>query len=270
MKLTVLIDNNTYIDQYYYGEPGVCYYIEEGDTKLLLDLGYSDAFIKNAELMGIDLSQVQKIVLSHGHDDHAGGLLYFTKRFDMSKMEIVAHPSALTKKVYESGQSIGTPIERDVLEGMCKVTLSKMPVKISENLTFLGEIPGLNAFEKRMAFGKTLRDGCWTEDVVYDDTALVYRGKEGLYIITGCAHSGICNIIEYAKSVCKEDRVVGLIGGFHLFRVNERVESTIEYFKANRVKQMYPCHCVSFAVKAELFKHFPVKEVGVGLEILWE
>lgn len=57
-----------------------------------------------------------------------------------------------------------------------------------------------------------------------DDTAIEYKGKNGIYIITGCSHSGICNIIEYAKKVCNDDRVLGIIGGFHLFNKNEQLE----------------------------------------------
>ena len=76
MKLRVLEDNNTFIDEYYLGEPAVSYYIENENEKILFDTGYSDAFIQNAKKMSIDLNQVQKIVLSHGHNDHTGGLPY--------------------------------------------------------------------------------------------------------------------------------------------------------------------------------------------------
>ena len=59
------------------------------------------------------------------------------------------------------------------------------------------------------------------------------------------------------------------IGGFHLFQVNSGVRKTIEYLRKNNVKELYPCHCTSFAVKAEIHKYLPIKEVGVGLEINW-
>ena len=78
MKLTVLVDNNTYIDQYYLGEPAVCYYIEDGETCLLLATGYSDVYIRNAKALGIDLAQVSVIALSHGHNDHTRGLQYWS------------------------------------------------------------------------------------------------------------------------------------------------------------------------------------------------
>ena len=76
MKLTVLCDNNTYIDQYYLGEPALCFYIEDENRKILLDAGYSSVFKKNAALMNLDLNQLTDIVISHGHNDHTRGLKY--------------------------------------------------------------------------------------------------------------------------------------------------------------------------------------------------
>jgi 7,8-dihydropterin-6-yl-methyl-4-(beta-D-ribofuranosyl)aminobenzene 5'-phosphate synthase len=75
--------------------------------------------------------------------------------------------------------------------------------------------------------------------------------------------------VEYAKRVCNDNTVLGIIGGFHLFEVNEQVHKTIEYLMQNNIKELYPCHCTSFAVKAEIHKSLPIKEVGVGLEIKW-
>ncbi len=82
MFLTVLCDNNTFIDNYLLGEPALSFYIENGSDKILFDTGYSDVYVKNAKTMEIDLSKVNKIVLSHGHDDHTKGLKYH--KFDKS------------------------------------------------------------------------------------------------------------------------------------------------------------------------------------------
>ncbi len=144
--------------------------------------------------------------------------------------------------------------------------LTKQPVKVSKNITFLGEIPMMNDFERRHAIG-VIEEGERSEDYVMDDSAIVYQGKDGLFIITGCSHSGICNIIEYAKEVCNEQKIVGVIGGFHLFKLSERLTRTIDYFQKNGIEELYPCHCVSFKAKAEIHKSIPVHEVGVGLKI---
>ena len=268
MKLKVLVDNNTYIDQYYCGEPAVSYYIEDEDSSILLDVGYSDLFMKNLVAFGIDLDNIKTIVISHGHDDHTRGLKYYFNKPHKNKISILAHPDAFKEKRIDNFK-ICSPILEEELKEKCNLILSKEPIKLSKNITFLGEIPQVNNFDKRKPIGKQMTDKTWVNDYVMDDTALVYKSEKGIYIITGCSHSGICNIVEYAKEICNDNRVLGIIGGFHLFEVSEQVSKTIEYFKENNIRELYPCHCTSFAVKAEIHKTIPIKEVGVGLEIEW-
>ncbi|NBG87880.1 MBL fold metallo-hydrolase [Isachenkonia alkalipeptolytica] len=268
MKLTVLVDNNTYIDQYCYGEPAVSYYIEDEDTKLLLDTGYSDVFLKNAKNLGVNLKNLNTIVITHGHDDHTGGLQYYFEHRKDLNFTVIAHPEAFHEKK-KDGLRISAPINEEEVKDRCHLFLSKEPVQISANITFLGEIPQANSFEKREAMGEQILKGKAFDDFLLDDSALVYKREDGIYIITGCSHSGICNIIEYAKEVTKEERVLGVIGGFHLFEVNERVHRTIDYLKQNNIQELYACHCTSFEVKAEIHKVLPIKEVGVGLQLYW-
>ncbi|MDP4146736.1 MAG: MBL fold metallo-hydrolase [Bacillota bacterium] len=269
MKLKVLVDNNTYIDQYYCGEPAVSYYIEDEDARLLLDVGYSDLFIKNANALNVELKKVNTIVISHGHDDHTRGLKYYFEHDIAGQISIIAHQDTFKEKVIDN-LKICSPILQDELKEKCNLILSKEPKKVSENLIFLGEIPKINDFENRKPIGKQVEGEILVEDYVMDDTALAYKSENGIYIITGCSHSGICNIVEYAKQVCNDNRVLGIIGGFHLFKVNERVHKTIDYLIQNNIKELYPCHCTSFNVRAEIHKTLPVKEVGVGLEVNWQ
>jgi 7,8-dihydropterin-6-yl-methyl-4-(beta-D-ribofuranosyl)aminobenzene 5'-phosphate synthase len=268
MKLVVLVDNNTYIDQYYYGEPGVSYYIEDEETKLLWDVGYSDLFLRNANALGINLENINAIVISHGHDDHTRGLKYYFERSYKNDISVIAHPDAFKEKVKDH-LKICSPIFEEELKEKCKLVLSKEPIEVSKNITFLGEIPQISNFENRKAIGKQIIDGTSIDDYLMDDTALVYKSKKGIYIITGCSHSGICNIIEYAKQVSKDNRVLGVIGGFHLSEVTEQVHKTIDFFKQNNLKNLYASHCTSFDVRAEIHKVLHVKEVGVGLEVNW-
>lgn len=266
MNLRILCDNNTYIDQYFLGEPAFSCYIEEGDARILLDVGYSDVFLRNAGKMGIDLSGLTHVVLSHGHNDHTGGLTPFIERKVAPQAQLIAHPDCFVGKYYE-GEYIGAPYDLEQMLYLADCRLSKEPVRLTERLWFLGEIPRVLPFEPRTVIGQRERMGQWEEDDLLDDTALVYRSDEGLFIITGCAHSGICNIIEQAKAVCGDERIIGVLGGFHLFEDDDRAAATAEYFARHHIPEIYPCHCVSLKVKHRLMQQLNIHEVDVGMAL---
>ena len=134
-------------------------------------------------------------------------------------------------------------------------------------MIYLGEIPRINTYENQKSIGKYIQDGILKDDYLLDDTAMVYKSQKGLFIITGCSHSGICNIVEYAKKVCSEEKVCGVLGGFHLFEDDEQLRSTIEYLESNQIERFYPCHCVSLLAKVKMMNKLPVTETGVGLVV---
>lgn len=268
MELVVLVDNNTLNDEYYLGEPAVCYYLVDKDNRLLFDTGYSDAFIKNARLMHIDTNNIDGIVISHGHEDHSNGLKYYLDALRKKQINLYAHPLAFNKKKLNN-EMICSPYSVNLLSEYFSITTSKNPINITEKLIFLGEIPTKFEFEKRYTMGNIKINDEYIPDHLLDDTAIVYKGYKGLFIISGCSHSGICNIIEYAKKVCKDNRIYGVIGGFHLNDDEDKINETIKYFKENEIKQIFPCHCTSLYAKAKFINELgtKVKEVGVGLKI---
>lgn len=269
MKLTVLVDNHTYIDRYYLGEPAVCYLIEDGDRVILLDTGYSDVFIENAARMQIDLSRVTDIVLSHGHNDHTGGLPAFFARFSR-RVCVYAHPNALLPKRHE-GLDVGSPISLDSLRERAEVRLLTKPRAVSEHVTILGEIPRVYEFENNRAVGESMSacGCCWEQDALNDDTSLAFTLPEGVFVVTGCAHAGVCNTVAYAKQVTKQDRVLGVLGGFHLFETGEALTRSIETLRALGAERVYPAHCTSLAVKSAFVCAMETMEVGVGMTLEW-
>ena len=254
MRLVILVDNYAINGRNLKGEGGASYYIEDEDKKFLLDVGVSDLFIKNAENLDIDLSDIDTVVLSHGHYDHTTGLKYFVEGRD-KKINIICHPLSFNKKKREN-KNMGAPYNKEEIEKLA-------------NITYLGQIPDTVDFENRKLMGQIEIDGEFKDDYILDDSALLYKTKDGIYIITGCSHSGICNIIEYAKKIANDDRVLGIIGGTHLQEINEQTYKTIEYFKQNNIKELYPCHCTKFHVRAEMFKTLDIKDAHVGLEVNW-
>ena len=262
MKLTLLCDNNTFIDQYLLGEPAFSCYLEIDEARILLDTGYSDVFLKNAETLGIDLSRLTHVVLSHGHDDHTGGLAPLTQRHDLSGTQLVCHPRCLLKRWY--GETyIGPP--DDIIPHFGSHIQSGDPVWLTEHCVFLGQIPTLHDFEPRYSIGEVLADGQREPDLLTDDSALVCKTPDGLFILTGCSHSGICNIVTHAQAVCGEDRIAGILGGFHLMEANPRAEKTADFLHRIAPAVLYPCHCVSLAAKILLARKLDIREAGSGL-----
>ncbi len=205
MKLTVLNENVAGNDCS--AEHGLSYFIED-DTNLLFDTGPSDVIIRNAEKLKIDLDKIPTVVLSHGHWDHGNGLLYLKDK------KLITHPESFSFK-HRRGSKVtnGLPITLREAKERFNLILTRDPYPVSENITFLGEIPRINDFEsKTTSFIK--EDG--SPDFMPDDSALAINSPKGLIVVTGCSHSGICNIAEHARYVMGSDKVYAVIGGFHL------------------------------------------------------
>jgi 7,8-dihydropterin-6-yl-methyl-4-(beta-D-ribofuranosyl)aminobenzene 5'-phosphate synthase len=278
MKITVLVDSNTFINRYFYGEPGVSYLIETEDKKILFDTGYSDVFLNNAQKMNISLYDLDALVLSHGHDDHTGGLYsliqyykegYF-ENISKNKPQLISHPSVFDSKRVEE-QEIGLILSKESVGKHFDLQLHDKPLWITDKLVYLGQIPRTNEYENKQPIGVVEADGKTEPDFILDDSALAYKSPEGLVVITGCSHSGISNIIEYAKKVCDETKIVDVIGGFHLLNPEKKqLESTIAYLQEQSPKTLHPCHCVSLTSKIEIAQKVKIEEVGVGLVLEFE
>ncbi len=278
MELTVLVDNNTLIDQYFKGEPGLSYYIKDRDTHILFDVGYSGLFIENAQQMGIDLNQVDYLVLSHGHIDHTGGLDPLIKHYFETKInkdkgypEIIAHPDCFKDKYYGNNTSIGLNVSTKVINQLFDVNQIKEPLWLTDKLVYLGEIERSNDFEAQKPIGYQDEIKKGFEDHILDDTALAYLGEEGLVIITGCSHAGICNIVEQAKEVTQVNEVVDIIGGLHLMEPErEQLAKTKEYIEKLNLKELHACHCTDLNSKTQLAEIAILKEVGVGMKFTYQ
>lgn len=278
MKLTVLVDNNTEIDKYFYGEPGVSYLVETQGKKILFDTGYSDIFIKNANKMGESLQDLDYVVLSHGHNDHTWGLSHLNDWYSKQtrigeknkKPILIAHKDTFLPKEF-SGENIGADLIEEELIINFNMKLTEKVVFITEKLAFLGEILRDNDFENKVPIGKYKKDGEIRDDYLLDDSALVYKGKNGLVIITGCSHAGICNIVSQAKKIFSETRIVDIIGGFHLLNPEEDLmTNTLEYLRNQGIEKIHPCHCTDLSSKIELAKIIDIGEVGVGMVFEYE
>ncbi len=274
MKLTVLVDNNTLIDRYLLGEPAVSFLIEDGGKKALFDVGYSDAFIKNASKLSVGLLDVDYVVLSHCHLDHTWGLLPLVRMYTESMIEglavkrarLITHPATFMPRQGPGMPELGSLLTRQTLSKFFDISLSNEPVWLTERLVYLGEIERTNDFEAKDPIGTVIENGKSKPDFIQEDSALAYKSENGLVIITGCSHAGICNIVEYARKVCKTDEVLDIIGGFHLLNPRqEQLQETARYMQRLQPKAVHASHCTDLSSKIALAKVVNVQEVGSGL-----
>lgn len=277
MKLHVLVDNNTLIDRYFLAEPGLSFLIEDKDVKVLFDTGYSDIFLINAHKMGCSLSDLDFLVLSHNHLDHTWGIEPLIRHLTERRIErlpvtfpvLVAHPDIFTSVDADGFNELGPLISESKAARHFTCRLSRTPVKLTPGLTFLGQIPRENKFEGLTAFGRKA-DGT-QDDLVMDDSALVFTSSKGLVIMTGCSHAGICNIVDYARSVCGDNRVADVIGGFHLQNPSEKqMEGTADYFRNLNPAVIHACHCTDLPSKIALSRAVRIEEVGSGLTLTYD
>ena len=265
MKITIVVDNQAL--EFLLSEFGFSCYIEIDDKKLLFDTGYSGIFLQNASLLGINLYKIDFLILSHGHHDHTWGLANLIQNI-MQKVEnkkhickptLVCCPGALEPKWLMDGYQNGLFLNKETLASFFNIQLTNQPMWLSENMVFLGKIERKLDFEKdaykeNVPPGKTIINGTLQEDQLLDDSAIACKTKNGLVIITGCSHSGICNIVEYAKKVTNQKNVYAVIGGFHLKELDDITLKTIEYLKKERITKIFPLHCTSKKVKEEFSK----------------
>lgn len=259
-KITTLSENTAGLGNFL-GEWGLSILVETGDLTLLLDAGQSISAAVNASLLGIDLSRVDQIVLSHGHYDHTGGLPHILRKMGKT-IPIVAHPDIWTDK-YSGRESqdyryIGIPHQRQLLESLgASFNLHTGPVKIGDVITTSGEVPMVTGFEKVEPYLLVKDANGFKQDELLDDQALIIETGEGLIVILGCAHRGIINTLYHARQLTGVEKVYAVLGGCHLMDASEeRVRLTIAALKDVGVQKLGVSHCTGLSAACRMAREF--------------
>jgi 7,8-dihydropterin-6-yl-methyl-4-(beta-D-ribofuranosyl)aminobenzene 5'-phosphate synthase len=260
LQLTTLSENSAGMGRLM-AEWGLSILVESGEQDVLFDTGMSLSASHNASQMGIDLKLVDKIVLSHGHRDHTGGLKQIL--LDIGReIEVIAHPdiwaAKYSRREGEEAEYIGIPFHRQTLESLgARFNLSREPVRISANIMTSGEIPMLTEYETieprlQVKEGKRFRP-----DTFPDDQALIITTGAGLVVILGCAHRGIINTLYHARKLTGVEAIYGVYGGCHLINASqERIWLTIAALKELEVQQLGFGHCTGLAASAIMAVEF--------------
>ncbi len=252
----------------------------------LFDAGVSEnGIIFNSDLFGIDLKNIDAIVLSHGHFDHFTGLQSVAKRISRP-INLYVHPDAFLKRwdIFPDGTKLINPILDQVAleqQGMI-MQKNEGPTGLPEQnddsyLIISGQIPRETTYEKGfpLQYAEIEGRGLVHDPLIKDDQALIANVKgEGLVIISGCGHAGIINTINYAKKIGGTEKIHAILGGFHLSGVlyEDAIEPTIRALQEDADPDyIVPCHCTGWKAINTIIQRMPQKFIqpSVGTKFVF-
>jgi 7,8-dihydropterin-6-yl-methyl-4-(beta-D-ribofuranosyl)aminobenzene 5'-phosphate synthase len=274
VRITTLSENTAGMGNFL-AEWGLSILVETEKTAILLDTGSSISAVHNADALDIDLTKIDKIVLSHGHHDHTGGLRQLLQKMKRN-VEIVAHPdiwqAKYARRQNEPDRYIGIPFQRNEMESLgATFNLTAKPERIDEDIMSTGEIPMVTSFEQIDAVLFVKKDTRWQPDTLLDDQALIVNTDSGLVVVLGCAHRGIINTLYHARQLTGRETIYAVIGGAHLISASEeRIWQTMAALKELNVQRLGLCHCTDLPATCLMAQEFGEKfffnKAGTSIE----
>lgn len=237
IKITSIVENRTKHGNLLF-EHGLSLLIEDNSNRVFFDTGASDLIVKNAMSLAVNLVDIDYIILSHGHYDHTGGLKY------MGNKKVYVHPDIFIpkyKKTNNQYKYIGLSCAREYYEKENNIEFVEVhqSTKLTENVRLHAN------FKKQVVGDFYLRiTNGYIPDVFTDELVLSINTKNGLVIVTGCAHSGIINIIEKVIEDTGTRTIYALLGGFHLVDLHqEEVKLIAEKINHYHINKIGISHC---------------------------
>jgi 7,8-dihydropterin-6-yl-methyl-4-(beta-D-ribofuranosyl)aminobenzene 5'-phosphate synthase len=275
LAITTLVENSVHA-RGLRAEHGLSFHLQAGPRSLLFDTGQSLLLLHNAPKLGINLAETDAIVLSHGHNDHTGGIA--AAREAAPQARLFLHPAALSPKFAADPNGASRPIGIDVAsaEAIRKaasgVVWTTKPTEVLDGIFVTGEIPRANHFEE--TGGRFFLDpACTQPDPLSDDQALFFDTADGLVVLLGCAHSGVINTLKHVRHLAGGRPIHTVLGGMHLLTASpERMDQTIAAFRRLDIQRLAPAHCTGLPAIARLWNAFPQRctPCAVGMRMLFQ
>ncbi|RUM89690.1 MAG: MBL fold metallo-hydrolase [Thermodesulfatator sp.] len=257
-KITVLCENSVAGPFGLTGEHGWAAYVEADGLKILFDTGQGQGIIGNSLILGTDLREIDSIVLSHGHYDHTSGLPGVVQL--RGPVPVFAHPDIFLERYWSRGQvrrHIGIRFTRAWLEALgCKFEFRSGFSEIYPGVFITGQVPRVTDFEPPDPDMKVPGDDGkhMVQDQLRDDLSMVVDTASGLFVILGCAHAGLVNILKWCSENLPGRPFHTVIGGTHLgFAKKEQFDKTLAALDEFEIKRLGASHCTGLENSSRLF-----------------
>lgn len=245
-RITALTDNISSNPVHFAAEHGLSFYVEYGGRTILFDCGQTDVFLRNAQLLGLAVNEVDAVVLSHGHYDHGGGYRYLMES-GAGGRELYVGKDFFVPKYAKNGEQL-----RNLTPGWGKPFLEEKGVvchTVERNLELfpgaylISGFPRIHDFETiPERFVQTDREG-YCQDDFHDEICLALQTKKGIVMVVGCSHPGIVNMVTHVADVLRQP-VWAVFGGTHLAEADSgRIHKTIESLKRMGLEVLGLSHC---------------------------
>ncbi|WP_321276268.1 MBL fold metallo-hydrolase [Thiomicrorhabdus indica] len=259
IKVTCLVENSVKLSSKLWGEHGISMLIETSEGVVLFDTGQSgDVLLHNLEVLNIDASKIDKVVLSHGHYDHTGGLKKLFEK--IGERPVHGHPAMFSERFSETPNGklkiVSTPL-KFMKEPFWQLTSE--PVEILPNIFTTGEVPKFESLENQgderlKVYAEKSQN--LIKDPIKDDMSLVLKTTQGLVVLFGCCHAGVINTLNLVQKQFPDEEIYAVMGGTHLAKADEeRLLATERVLKS--VPMIGLSHCTGPKVTARFLSRYP-------------
>jgi 7,8-dihydropterin-6-yl-methyl-4-(beta-D-ribofuranosyl)aminobenzene 5'-phosphate synthase len=276
LKITTLVENEKGENSALYNAHGISFLIEDENDVFLFDTGQHDLFIKNAEELGLDLTRISNVIISHNHWDHTGGLRHLINKYGMQN--IIVHETFFKEKFALEGIKLEY-LGMNYNETSLLKTGSKL-IKVTDDITYLNENVFIAGNFKKYNNYETInkrfyikeKTGEFIVDEFKDEIAVGIKTNKGLVILLGCAHPGVINMIKHI--ICKTgiEDIYCVLGGTHLVEADDfRINKTIKVIKDMNIKYVGFSHCTGKKAISMFINELPNKfftnNTGTSIEV---
>jgi len=250
------------------GEHGFSVLIEKGDEKILFDTGPGMSLPHNLKVLGKNLNGLSRVIISHGHHDHTGGLKWVIQQ--VREVEVVAHPAIFSRHMAfdredpgKPPQYKGCPNTQEELESLgATFNFIDHTEKVASGLWF---ITGIDRLPDQIPDDPRLiipEGGQLVPDLIKDDASLLLECEDSPVLILGCAHSGVLNILDHVRDKMGIGKLQAILGGTHLmFCSVTDIPRVIDKLEGFSIDLVGVSHCTGWQAVIELAKHFGARFV---------